>query len=69
MEVFDDAFFVLLSHNDDLTTPGERFLTNEDEVTVKQFRENSEAFPNIKSITSLIVEAESCKQHIGLGSS
>jgi len=68
VEVFDDAFFVLLSHNDDLTTPGERFLTNEDEVTVKQFRENSEAFPKMESIHSLILEAELCQQHIDLGS-
>ena len=68
MKVFDDAFLAVYSDNDHLATTGERFLTNEDDVTVKQFRENAEAFPKIKSIPSLIVEAESCQQHIDLGS-
>jgi len=68
VKVFDDAFLAVYSDNDHLATTGERFLTNEDDVTVKQFRENAEGFPNMESIHSLILEAELCKQHIDLGS-
>jgi len=69
VEVFDDAFLAIYSNNYHLAVSCDRLFSHENYVTVKQFRENAEAFPKIKSIPSLIVEAESCKQHIGLGSS
>jgi len=68
VEVFDDAFLTVYSHDDHLAVSGDWLLSHEDDITVKQFRENAEAFPKIKSIPSLIVEAESCQQHIDLGS-
>ena len=68
MEVFDDSFLAIYSNNYHLDVSCDRLFSHENYVTVKQFRENAEAFPKIKSIPSLIVEAELCQQHIDLGS-
>jgi hypothetical protein len=43
VEVFDNAFLAVYSHDDHLAIPGNRLLSNEDNVTVKQFREHAEA--------------------------
>jgi len=42
VEVFDNAFLAVYSHDDHLAVPGDWLLSNEYDITVKQFTEHTE---------------------------